>query len=921
MATDPAKGPTNLTLLDQTRTNMPILTTKVTIPPARSDTISRPRLIEMLRQGWQSRLTLVSAPPGSGKTSAVIEWCHSDPELTNRIAWLSLDASDNDPARFLSYLIAALRTVEPEIGETVLRTIGSGQPADPDAMLTALINDLEALSDHAVLVLDDYHVVTSADIHEFVIFLITHLPSHVRLVLTSRIDPPLPLPRLRSRREVTDITEEDLRFTPEETSGFLTEVMGIQLEGDQIERIQERTEGWIAGLVLAALSVQASDGNSAVIDEIAGDHHFIFDYLAQEVLLQQDQQTRDFLLRTSIVERLSGRLCDALLDQSSSREMLADLAQRNLFTIPLDQRRGWYRYHHLFAEFLREELRQGDPEAWQALHQRASNWYENAGYVEEAVNHALQSGDIDHTVSLLEAHGFDTFWSGRAATVQHWLDALPEEVVIATPVLRVLGACSIIVGLRQEDARRWRELLSDDFVDQLDDSLKGFALVLQAVFERVLNADLRRTVELSRRALDVADESDLPTRTVALYHLGSASRMQGELRQAVATLNEVLELSERSQNSGLRLAAESQLAMAHLELGELQRAHDIAREAIAFEAENYIWDRGFVPGSRRCLAEVLFEWNELEESIHYVHGFFEAIEEIGDAEDLRMTPAGSIALARTKRAAGDPEGARDALNEAFSRADQLDLPGWRLRQIRAARAELDLRSGRIDDALAWAETVPLSDLTDVSYESIDEALVLARVLHHRGEFASARRFLQRISKIADAERNVGYTVRLHLTNALISQSEGDEDAALRSFRQALHHGEPDGYLRTFINEGEPVARLLKAVLREDSSAASDDAGFSRSYAERILEALNSLSASTTQEIAPAVQQGLIEPLSEREIEVIRLIADGKTNAEIADELFLAVGTVKRHTHNIYGKLGARHRTEAVALAQGAGVLN
>ena len=924
MAIDPVRNPRNLTLLDQPRACIPILTTKITIPPARPDMVARPRLINMLEAGWHSHLTLISAPPGSGKTSVVIEWCHAVPTLTGRVAWISLDPSDNDPARFLSYLIAALQTVESDIGTAVDSVVRTGQTADTDSVLTMVINALGPLAERLVIVLDDYHVIDNPDVHELVVFLISHLPAYVRLVLTSRADPPLPLPRLRSRREMTEITEDDLRFTPEETGAFLNEVMDIQLEDEQLERIQQRTEGWIAGLVLAVLSVQTADGNIAIIDEISeisGDHHFIFDYLAQEVLGRQDPQTRDFLLRTSIVERLSSELCDALLDQESSRVMLADLAGRNLFTIALDQRRGWYRYHHLFAEFLREQLRQSDPEEWKLLHGRASAWYEQAGFIEEAVNHALRAGDLDHTVRLLEAHGIDLFWAGRAQTLKAWLDILPNEQALTRPVLRLLRACSMIIGLRQEDAELWPDLLADEFVEQLDERLQGLALVMKAGFERILNPDRGRTVELSRRALDLAAEDDMITRAGALYHLGSVSRARGDFREAIDTLSRVTDLTERSQANGLRLAAESKLATAYLGLGQLRRAHDIARLALGYEAENYTWNRGFLPESLYCLFDVLYEWNELDEAGHYIQAYFEVVEDVGNANDLRHMPVGYIALARAKFAQGDADGAMDTLNDILRRSEELDVPEWRVRQLHAVQAELQLRQGRVEEAAAWAAGRQVGENETLHYHSIDELLTLARVHRASGDAAAAESLIQQVRAILQVEQPIREMIKAGLLDARIQSDNGDEDGALRLLASAIQLGEADGYLRTFIDEGEPVADLLALLATRLRDGSWNGAPVDLEYVERMLDGFDGRSEPEDGSGKTLPQQDLIEPLSEREIEVILLIADGKTNAEIADELFLAVGTVKRHTHNIYGKLGARHRTEAVALAQAAGVLD
>src|SRR5437588_1521367 len=542
----------------------PILATKLYIPRLRPNVVSRPRLIERLHEGLHRNLTLIAAPAGFGKTTLVSEWLAGGARPT---AWLSLDEGENDPARFLTYLVAALRTIAPTLGEGVLGALQSPQPPPPEAMLTALLNDLTTISDHLVLVLDDYHVLDAKAVDHALTFLLEHLPPQMHLVIATREDPPLPLARLRARGHLTEVRAADLRFTPSEAAAFLNQVMGLDLSAEDIAALERRTEGWIAGLQLAAISLQGREDVPGFIRAFTGSHHFVLDYLLEEVLGQQDARLQTFLLHTSILHRMSGPLCDAvLLDPSASGQAtLEHLERANLFLVPLDNERRWYRYHHLFADLLRQRLHQsfvsspGDAESQvNELHRRASVWYEDHGLEIEAFHHAVAANDVEHATRLVEGKGMPLQFRGAVTPVLHWLESLPKTVLDARPSLWVMYASALsmtgqLTGVEPKLQAAEAALQGAEPDDQTR-NLVGHIAAIRPLLAAAQN-QVETIIAQSRRALEYLHPDNLAVRTATIWKLGIAYQLQGQRAAASQAYAEAIAVSEASGNLIIHISA------------------------------------------------------------------------------------------------------------------------------------------------------------------------------------------------------------------------------------------------------------------------------------------------------------------------------------------------------------------------------
>src|SRR6266568_2148640 len=543
----------------------PILATKLYLPPLRPHVVSRPRLIERLNEGLHRNLTLISAPAGFGKTTLVSEWLAGG---SQPVAWLSLDEGENDPARFLTYLIAALQTIAAKIGEGVLGGLQSPQPPPPEAILTTLLNDLTTIKDHFVLVLDDYHVIDAKPIDQVLTFLLNHLPPHMHLVIATREDPQLPLARLRARDRLTELRAVDLRFTPSEAAEFLNQVMGLTLSAQDIAALERRTEGWIAGLQLAAISLQGHEDAAGFITSFTGSHHFVLDYLVEEVLGQQDARVQTFLLRTSILERLCGPLCDAVvLDPSTSGQATLEYLERaNLFIIPLDNERRWYRYHHLFADLLRQRLHQSfasSPADAQShvneLHIRASQWYEDHSLAIEAFHHAVAADDVERAERLIEGKGMPLQFRGAMISVLNWLASLPTTILDARPSLWVTYASALTMSGQpissvEEKLQAAEAALQEAEPDDKTRDLVGHIAAIRAMLAVPAN-QVETIIAQSRRALEYLHPNNLPVRATAHWTLGYAYQLQGDRAAARGAYTDVISLSQASGNIMVTIAA------------------------------------------------------------------------------------------------------------------------------------------------------------------------------------------------------------------------------------------------------------------------------------------------------------------------------------------------------------------------------
>ena len=888
----------------------PLLETKLHVPRWRRSLVARPRLSERLSRGAESALTLVSAPAGFGKTTLLAEWLAAAPADGRSVAWLSLDQRDNDPALFWTYLVAALKTAAPGTGAGALSLL---QPPEPpsEAGLVTLLNDLDAISNDVVLVLDDYHVIDARDVQDGMAFLLEHLPPQIHLVIASRTDPALPLARLRGRGELAEIRAADLRFTPGEAAAYLNGVMGLVLTAADVAALEGRTEGWIAALQLAALSMQGREDVTAFIDGFAGDDRYIVDFLAEEVLQRQPEHVQHFLLQTSILDRLSGPLCDAVTGQDGGKAKLAALERGNLFLVPLDDRRRWYRYHQLFADVLHARLLDEQPDDVPDLHRRASAWYEQNDEPSEAIRHALAAQDFERAADLVELAIPAMRRSRQETAVLGWLELLPDEVVRVRPVLSVGFAGALLAGgeyegveARLRDAERWLDAPAAEMVVVDDEEFRRLPaeIELYRAAQALVRDDGPGTVRHARRALELSPADEHLGRASAAALMGLAFWASGDLEAGYSGYAECM--------AGLRRAGHiadtfgCAIALADIRrtqgrLGEamrtyeqaLQRASEQGGPVLRGTADMYVG-----------MSEVHRERDDLPAATQQLLRSQDLGEHLGLPQNRYRW---RVAMARIREAEGDLGGALDLLNEA----ERLYVGDFfpNVRPVPALRARVRVAQGELGEALGWARERGLSVADDLSYLREFEHITLARVLlarytAERAERSSqeATRLLERLLRAAEEGQRTGSVIEILVLQALAHQARDDIPAALASLRRAVTLAEPEGYVRIFADEGPPMASLLRAAAKQ---------GITPSYVRRLLAAINKTEDST-----PA-SQGLIEPLSERELDVLRLLGTDLGGPDIARELVVSLNTVRTHTKNIYAKLGVNNRRAAVRRAK------
>jgi LuxR family maltose regulon positive regulatory protein len=919
----------------------PILATKLYIPPPRPNVVLRPRLIERLNEGPRSgrKLTLISAPAGFGKTTLVSSWidhlageqrrrawpelgeggveeknispASPHPRTPAQVAWLSLDEGDNDLTRFLAYLVAALQTIGPNIGAGVLGVLQSPQPPPTESILTTLLNEITTLPDHFVLVLDDYHVIESQKVDQALTFTLDHLPPQMHLVIASRIDPSLPLARLRAGDQMTEIREDDLRFSLDEINTFLDKVMGLNLSAEKVAALETRTEGWIAGLQLAALSMQGlrrDDEIADFINRFTGSDRYIQDYLADEVLRQRPKGTKDFLLQTSILNRLSGPLCDAVrfaaaegtavTDQKNSQAILETLEAANLFIVPLDNERRWYRYHHLFADLLRQRLHQQQPDSVAKLHVRASVWYENNGLEIEAFHHAAAANDVERAERLIEGEGMPLHFRGAVAPVLNWLESLPTTVLDARPSLWTTYASVLLVS-GQETGVEQKLQAAEKALEGAEANDKTRDLIGRIAATRATMAANQYQVETiiaqSRRALEFLHPDNLSFRTFTIWKLGYAYHLQGDRAAASRAYTEAISISQASGNIITTIVAT-------IGLGSLQEAENQLYLAVQ-TYRRVLKLFGDQPLPVACeahlgLARIFYEWNDLDAAQQ--HGQ-QSVQLARQSENTDRFVSSEVFLARLKLAQGDVAGAAAILAKADQSVRQHNFI-HRLPELAAAQVLVLLRQDNLAAAARLAETheLPLSQ---------------ARVHLAQGDPSTALAVLGPWRQQMEAKDWQDERLKVMVLQAVAHQAHGKKEVAVQLLADALALAAPGGFIRIFVDEGVPMAQLL-------SEAAAR--GMMPDYTGKLLvvfeaEAKKSEDKSYLPPPAPPAQP-LIEPLSQRELEVLQLIAEGLTNQEIASRLFLSQNTVKVHTRNIYGKLGVNNRTQAAARAKDLKIL-
>ena len=903
-----------------------LLTTKLYVPRAHPNLVPRPRLGDFLVEGMSRRLTLISAPAGFGKTTLLSEWRMMYLGSEYPVAWVSLEEADNDPSRFLSYLIAALQAIEVNVGEAALASLHSPQPPPIESVLTALVNEIATIPKDFALVLDDYHLIANEAVHHAITFLLDHLPPQGHLIISSRVDPPLPLARLRAQGQMTEIRADNLRFTPEETATFLRSAMGLDLPEESVTALEERIEGWIAGLQLAALSMRGRKDISGFIAAIRGSSRYVVDYLAEDVLRRQTEDVSAFLLQTSILDRLSGPLCDAVTERADGQEMLQRLERANLFTVPLDEERRWYRYHHLFSEFLRNRLRHAQPDREPQLHRKASSWYEHNGFVHEAVDHALATADHENAARLIEENFRDMLAHGEASLLLNWMEALPEELLRSRPRLCIPCAWALLITGQLEAAEsRVQDL--ERMVDAADfpldeggiptseeelAALSGEAAAIQAFIVRN-RGDVARSIELSRWALELLREDNITLRGIVALNLGGAYSMSGDLAAANASLTETITASERADNPFAALLATRELAELEVMGGRLHRAAGLYRQALQLAEQRPFPAAGL---AHVGMGELLYEWNDLDGAMHHLTKGIELGEQSGSTSIIFP---GHAFLARIKWVQGDLAGAVRIMQQDEWSAHSLNLSSRDLNRIAAYGARLRLAQGNVGEAARLLVERGIGVDNDLNHLNLFEHVMLARLLIARGEHDAALDLLRRLLEVAEATESMGIVIEILAIEALAGAARDEESWAMTTLWRALSLAERENYVRTFVDEGEPMAALLSRLLRAQQtrrSASLQDV--STEYVDALLAAFRGSSGSralNTGAGTPSITRPLPEPLSQRELEVLQLVAAGESNREISGQLFVTVDTVKKHLTHVFNKLGVGNRTQAVARAR------
>ncbi|HSM26079.1 MAG TPA: LuxR C-terminal-related transcriptional regulator [Anaerolineaceae bacterium] len=897
--------------------SLPVLTTKLFIPPSRYNVVLRQHLIELLNHGLcrnkdqNRKLTLISAPAGFGKTTLVGEWIR---QCETPAAWLSLDDGENDLNSFLIYLVAALQTIDKNLGESVLGMLESPQKPSSTLILTALLNEITTHTDDFILVLDDYHVIDSKPVDHAVTFLLDHLPPQMHLVIATREDPHLPLARLRAKGQLTELRSANLRFTPEEADEFLNRILGLDLSEEDIAALEARTEGWIAGLQLAAISMQGHQDTTRFIQSFTGSHHFVMDYLIDEVLGQQPENVQTFLLRTAILDRMCGPLCDAILldPATSGQEVLEHLERTNMFIVPLDNERLWYRYHHLFRDLLRQRLDQ--PQELSEYHLRASAWYESNADQAQAFHHAIAAGDFEQAARLAEAAWQAMDLSFNISVWLSWVNKLPNEAVCSRPLLCVqVGSAFTDVGESEssETFLQNAERVLTGMKDQEEfNSIPGTIALIRARNAQLKGnfPDAARYAELSAQ---LAPENDLLLRSTAANTLGFTNWAIGNVEASLQAIHTWRDDMERVGNEMFVIASAFVVADMQVIMGRLGKANQVLRQSIQ-QAETFGQE-----------AESVIAYHHLRLAmLAYEQGdgaaFAKSLQTVADLDQrttlLDWPYRWNLVKAQLEESKGEWDSALDLLDLAGRVYIQGPIPI--MQPIAARKARINLKQGRLDKAQAWVRERGISVADEVNYLGEYEFLTLARLRLLEGSFDGINELLDRLLVLAESQKRGGSVIDILLTRALVHQAQGEQPNALAALERALTLAEPEGYQRIFVDEGEVMRSLL---LNFRSTTEKQSAHSLSRYVNKTVAAFSQPNNFISESMRSRLSSEIIETLTDREIEVLRLVAKGHSNAEIGQQLYLTLSTVKGHNLRIFSKLQVHNRTEAVARARELGL--
>ena len=851
------------------------LKTKLCVPPLRSRWMTRLRLVKRMDEGFNGKLTLISAPAGFGKTTLLVDWIHRH---KIPVAWFSVDKADNDPLHFLTYVILGLQGQRAVTGKAALTMLQSPQPPSVESILINLINDVIHIPKDIALVLDDYHLVDAKPIHDMIAFLLENLPQQMHMIIATRSDPPLPLlARLRSQNQLTELRAADLSFSSNETAKLFNESLNLRLSTPDIQLIETRTEGWIAGLQLAALSLQGRKDPSDFIKGFKGDNRYIADYLTEEVLSRQSEHLRNFLLQTSILGRLCGPLCDAVVDQENSRQMLIDLEKANLFLIPLDDERCWYRYHHLFADLLIQRLRIQQSDLIPELHRRASQWFAQNDFKNEAVDHAFSAQDFALAIQWIEEIAEVDWDRARESRLLRWLKKLPNEKINTNPVLCIFYARELFKSGYLDDAEKRLQaaeqmLESTSISDLKKAGLRGRIAVIRAYISTRTD-NLSRAITFSRQALKLLPQKDLNWRSVAATMLGFGYGSD-KLVEAQQAFCEAMEISKAAGNVYYHIFAGSCLASVMAKRGQFKEARDFSRQLLGLAIENSIEQTGIAGSLYANLGMILCEWNDFDEGIRLLNLGIELSEQGRDPVILASCQLG---LLRASMYRMDFAGAFKLMENINERAGNFALPPWITNAISALNVFFLLGSGNLNAALQWAQDRELSidDKPDGSREV--EYLALAHILIAQNKLDEADLLLQRLIANAKTGDRVYMMIEMRLCRILIFTLKADKIAALAELKKALALAEPGGLIMMFVSKGKPVADLLEeivAVKKRDHDAAK--AGFSLSYAKKILSAFKASHAAKNRRFAGSDKRARVRGLTPHRSRIIKPGNRGET---------------------------------------------